>query len=382
MLCFHFQIRRLAFFDNRNSSHVTVVFNCMYNDIDIGTSTMEKLYALIIYHREDTYSPCIPLEYWASSSGSLRNQTREIWHNFVLRTETGILHHEIPILARLSTDPNCFSSSDTIPIKDNRTERVYTYGVCLHKSIFNLTDSQQLVHWVELNLALGVEIMTIYLQYVPESFYTIMLPYIRQGIVEVLDWGLKPPLIPSYTKFWGQTSVITECHYRNLYRVKYLGLYDLDEFIIPQENLTIPEMIKSIEKDSKVLNASSYVIYNAFFYLREQPLPELNQPIDRCPEMEWPRYYTYTVRSRRPTSQHPYHKIIIKPKAVISAWTHWVNKHMDGYTKEHRVSERVALTQHYRHPEKKPLTPDYIVSFTISRYFNKTVQGIIDHVCH
>lgn len=53
---------------------------------------------------------------------------------------------------------------------------------------------------------------------VSESYYTIMTPSIKEGIVEVLYWNFKPPLISSYTtKDWGQTGTIKECIYRNLY---------------------------------------------------------------------------------------------------------------------------------------------------------------------
>ena len=63
--------------------------------------------------------------------------------------------------------------------------------------------------------------------------------------------SFKPLVIPGYTKDWGQSVVITECVYRNMYRVKYLGLYDIDEYIVPQKVKTILELIYSIEFRSK-----------------------------------------------------------------------------------------------------------------------------------
>ena len=45
-----------------------------------------------------------------------------------------------------------------------------------------------------------------------------MTPYIKEGIVEVLDLNFKPPLISSYTtKDWGQAGTVNECIYHNLY---------------------------------------------------------------------------------------------------------------------------------------------------------------------
>uniref|UniRef100_A0A1X7SMB0 Glycosyltransferase family 92 protein n=1 Tax=Amphimedon queenslandica TaxID=400682 RepID=A0A1X7SMB0_AMPQE len=210
-------MRRLSFHDTRNSSYPSVVFNCMYDDRP-ELPHLRKLYSLLTFRNEST--ACYPLEYWASCGGhpAARNRSLEIYYNYILRTESSV--PEPPLHGQISFDPECRSLSKTIPIKDNTTNKNYTYAVCLHKSIYNLTEPEMLVHWVELNLALGVEFMTIYLQnrYIPESYYTLMIPYIKRGIVEVLDWGLKPPVIPGYTKFWGQTAVINECLYRNMYR--------------------------------------------------------------------------------------------------------------------------------------------------------------------
>ena len=75
----------------------------------------------------------------------------------------------------------CKELSDTIPIKDNRTDKTYTYGVCLHKDLYKLKEPKMLVHWVKLNLAFEVEIITIYLQNVSESYYSMVIPYIERN---------------------------------------------------------------------------------------------------------------------------------------------------------------------------------------------------------
>ncbi|XP_019853540.1 PREDICTED: galactan beta-1,4-galactosyltransferase GALS3-like isoform X3 [Amphimedon queenslandica] len=382
-------MRRLGFHDTRNSSYPSVVFNCMYDDRP-ELPHLRKLYSLLTF--TNGLAACYPLEYWASCGGhpAARNRSVEIYYNYILRTESSI--PEPPLHGQISFDPECRSLSKTIPIKDNTTNKNYTYAVCLHKSIYNLTEPEMLVHWVELNLALGVEFMTIYLQngYIPESYYKLMIPYIKRGIVEVLDWGLRPPVIPGYTKFWGQTAVINECLYRNMYRVKYLGLYDIDEFIIPQKLKTVPELLKEVEANStKATASSSYVARNVFYYDRQKALPELKQryandtiaQTAQCPGMKLPRYYTFTVRNDFDHFQHRYNKIIIKTAAVIAVWTHWTQKWMNGYTGEYHLSTNDALVQHYRIPDKYPLTNFIVTTFSMSRYFNETLKGIIRNVC-
>ena len=386
-------MRRLAFHDTRDPSHHSVVFNCMYDDrVDLPSlsdknqdrSNLTKLYTLITFKTHS--ARCFPLEYWAHNGDRQRERERykETYYNYILRTASSV--NGEPIFAQISTDKYCKGLSDFIPIKDNRTEKTYTYGVCLHQSLYNLTQPEMLVHWVELNLALGAELMTVYLQndYISDTYYTLMIPYIKKGIVEVLDWGFKPPIIPGYTKVWGQTAVITECIYRNMYRMKYLGLNDLDEFFVPQKVKTIPEMIRRLEKGffkgRKARRASSFNFNNVYFHKRDKILPELNiSSISKdCPRMELPRYYTFTARSS-PIQPLYYHKIIVRPRAVISAWIHWVNVPLKGYSHKFTVSISDGVSQHYRVPEidiKNPKT-----TFIISQYFNETLIGIKRELC-
>ena len=382
-------MRRLAFYDTRDPSHHSVVFNCMYDDrVDRPSlsnknqdmSNLTKLYTLITFKTHS--ARCFPLEYWAHNGHRIsRKLFKETYYNYILRTASSV--NDEPTFAQISTDKNCSDLSDYIPIKDNRTEKTYTYGICLHQSLYNLTQPEVLVHWVELNLALGAEFMTVYLQndYISEAYYTLMIPYIKKGIVEVLDWGFKPPIIPGYTKAWGQTAVITECIYRNMYRTKYLGLNDLDEFFVPQKVKTIPEMIRRLEKRFfKARKASSFNFKNIYFHKRGKILPELkNSSISKdCPGMELPHYYTFTARNSFIQPLH-YHKIIVRPRAVISAWIHWVNAPLKGYTRHFAVSISDGVSQHYRVPEKKIMRPQ--TKFIISRYFNETLTGIKRELC-
>ena len=374
-------MRRLAFHDTRRSSQPRVVFNVMYDDRPDGRNRI-KLFTILEF--KNASSSCLPLEYWAMNSAKLgvRKRFKENYFNHIMRTVADI--QEAPLYAQISTTNDCKELSDTIPIKDNRTEKTYTYGVCLHKGLYDLKEPEMLVHWIELNLALGAEIITIYLQNVPESYYTMVIPYIKRGVVEVLDWGLRPPLIPEYTKDWGQTGTITECVYRNLYRVKYLGLYDIDEFIVPQRVKKVPEMINIIEtRHPEAIKASSYHVENCYFYKTANQLPELNHfsLLSSCPCMKLPRFYTFVLKSFKTNLPDYYGKLIVKPKKVYSVWMHYIWKWMDGYTKDYHIPMEDALVHHYRVPIDLPPRYQNATTFLISRYFNDTVEGIVKNAC-
>ena len=352
-------------------SHITVIFNSMHDD----RKPKPSLYVLLIYKNRPPI--CYKLEYWLKSGFLDLGKFREYYVNYVLRTNKSLNDFESPIYALVGSKSDCRDVIPTnISIQDNdQLDSNLTFGVCLHKALFNLNDPQLLVDWVELNIALGAEIITVYLQDVTESYYTAMLPYIEKGIVEVLDWNMKPPLVPGYTKDWGQTGTVTECIYRNINRVKYLALIDLDEFIIPQQNSSVPELMVELEKLTASHNPSSYIFYNAWMYNDGISLPEVNIST-KCSNMKWPRYYTHTLMAN-PILAHKrfhWHKIIVKPEAVNIAWYHWVLSYQVGYTESYTVPPQYGLTFHYRDPVKLRIRSTR--TYTVRRFFNQTLQHL------
>ena len=358
----------------------------MHDDRQPNKST---LYAHITY--KDKSSICVEMEYWTQSGSLDKGVFKEYWVAYVLRNKHAILSTEAPLMASISTNSSCHITTHTIPIQSDTLGKKFTYGVCLHQPLHNFSDPQLLVDWVELNLALGAEIITVYLQNVPESFYTLILPYIKRGVVEVIDWKLKPPLIDGYTKCWGQVGTINECIYRNLYRVKYVALIDIDEFIVPQKKQNMTEVLHNLE----ILrpNASSYTFMNIYFTKDGVSLPELKSSI-KCHNMSWPRYFTFTLQCADPEIEAKlfhWHKIVIKPQAVIGAWVHSPTNVLPSYDFTYYVPVDIGLTHHYRVSNKKERfrrkfcrskeKPQKKRSFTISTYFSQTFKGIMETIC-
>uniref|UniRef100_A0A1X7UM41 Uncharacterized protein n=1 Tax=Amphimedon queenslandica TaxID=400682 RepID=A0A1X7UM41_AMPQE len=133
-------VRRLGFHDTRNSSYPSVVFNCMYDDRS-ELPHLRKLYSLLTFRNRST--ACYLLEYWVAIGDlGARERYQEIYFNYILRTKEKIT--EAPVHGQISIHSNCSFLSRTIPIKDNTTNKNYTYAVCLHKSIYNLTEPEML----------------------------------------------------------------------------------------------------------------------------------------------------------------------------------------------------------------------------------------------
>ena len=337
-----------------------------------------ELYALLDYNKRS--SLCVKLVV-RTQVGPVVPKWHQFWVSYLLKTSSKI-PTEIPLQIKLSTNPQCVNLSVSFPVQSDTASKNYTFGICLHQPLYNLKDPQSLIDWIELNLALGAEIITVYFQSVPKSFYDILLPYINANIVEVLDWNINA-VLSGYTSAWGQVGLINECIYRNLYRVKYLALTDIDEFIIPQQKkyVKITDLLPVLERSSP--KAASYVFFHTMFWSDGVSLPDVKYAV-KCDKMKWPHYVTYTLRTGDPivdAKSHPNHKVIVKPQAMISADVHAVRLVKNGYTSHYDVPINVGLMFHYRFRPRYKIPKKKKRSFLMSRYFNQTLQGIQSHIC-
>lgn len=237
-----------------------------------------------------------------------------------------------------------------------------------------------LVDWVELNKELGAEIITVYFQDVREPMYNILKPYIKSGLVEVLDWSMKKPTIEEYTFCFGQSAVINECIWRNMYRVKYLGLFDIDEFIVPGLNYRrCPEMLQYLEKLKKTVPASAYHFRNTYWFEDNVTVPEAKN-IKVCSKMRLPRYFKRTQRATHP-EKYGSDKLIVKPKAVNSVQVHYVVDRQKGYGPEYIVPNDVGLSHHYRKPYRMPNFTPHEYSGIMGRYMAQVLPRIQEQMC-
>ena len=44
----------------------------------------------------------------------------------------------------------------------------------------------------------------------------------------------------------GLFAALNDCLYRNMWKFNYLLLIDLDEFVVPRQNRTLPQMIRQV----------------------------------------------------------------------------------------------------------------------------------------
>ena len=211
--------------------------------------------------------------------------------------------------------------------------------------------------------------------------YDVLKPYIADGLVEVIDWNLMNPTVPiTYTRDLGQSGVINECIYRNMNRVKYLALTDIDEFIVPESKFEkIGEMMKYLEETTKSKPVSAYRFLNTYYFEDPVSVPQVKE-VSLCPSMKLPRYFRRTQRATH-AEKYGSDKLIVKPTAVNVAQVHFVVDNQKEYEAEYLVPNDIGRSNHYRWPYRmNGLTP-HEYSDIMGRYAASVIPKIKSVMC-
>ena len=91
--------------------------------------------------------------------------------------------------------------------------------------------------WIEWHLAHGVDQFFIYDNESTDDTKDILEPYIKQGIVDYKPW-------PGYRM---QLAAYDDCLEQHRFDARWIAFIDLDEFIVPVQDATIPDFLKRFE---------------------------------------------------------------------------------------------------------------------------------------
>lgn len=91
--------------------------------------------------------------------------------------------------------------------------------------------------WIEWHRKKGVERFYIYDNESTDNTKEVLKPYIAEGIVEYNYWPGKKQQLATYD----------DCFARHRFDTRWIAVIDLDEFIVPVVNKTIPEFLRPLE---------------------------------------------------------------------------------------------------------------------------------------
>ena len=257
-------------------------------------------------------------------------------------TGSGCSESEIPLSVAMSSGQNCDSKSEAIPVQDCRLKQVESrkkkLGVC-PSPVYN-EDKQDIVEFIEMNKALGVNLVTLYLM---PGLNKSMIQFLREryskdGTLEMFQW--REMYMNKIVHYNAQLLATQDCMYRNMYRVEYLIITDLDELIIPLKHTNYVDMIKSERSHSQDMHSFGFL--NRFFAVNETPAPTL----PNCSGLALPKYFhrTYQLKCAYDYSFRP--KYIVIPYLIIHVAVHDVCQATRG--RPHSVSPAVAILGHFR----------------------------------
>ena len=96
--------------------------------------------------------------------------------------------------------------------------------------------------WIEWHRKMGVEKFYIYDNESTDDTKNILAPYIESGLVEYVFWPGKKQQLPVYD----------DCIDKHRLDARWIAVIDIDEFIVPVKDKSIPEFLKRFEKFSAV----------------------------------------------------------------------------------------------------------------------------------
>lgn len=115
----------------------------------------------------------------------------------------------------------------------------YEFAVC---AIFQ-NEAPYLKEWIEYYKIVGAQHFYLYNNYSEDNYQEVLQPYIDEGIVELIDWEVP------YFQYFGQKRAYMNAINKTKGIVKWLAIVDLDEFVVPKQNDTIPEFLLAFEQE-------------------------------------------------------------------------------------------------------------------------------------
>lgn len=150
-------------------------------------------------------------------------------------------------------------------------KKKYNVSIC---AIFK-NEGTYLKEWIEYHRIVGVEHFYLYNNFSSDDYNTILSPYIENGIVTLIEWEVHQ----------GQISAYNDCIKKYRDTSKWIGFFDLDEFIVPNYNNTVYEFLKEFEQKYPVV-----LLYWKFFGSSGRIIRDTNNLITEDFTISWKKY--------------------------------------------------------------------------------------------
>ncbi|KAL1494409.1 hypothetical protein ABEB36_010012 [Hypothenemus hampei] len=252
----------------------------------------------------------------------------------------------VSVVAKLNSAPSNMLSviNNFDPNWQSNTNTIGKFAVCVKPLHFDYNKELQIMEFIELNRLMGVDHFTFYNHTIGPQVSCILDHYRSEGIITLLPWKL-PMLSQKEIRTEGLFAALNDCLYRSMYRYSHALLVDLDEYIIPNYNTSLPQLINYLNHRLNTRTTGSFSFQNAFFYLQwddDEKVDDFKDPIASN--------LVTLKKTRRKTKLHPHKqrsKYICRPELVIEAGNHFVWEFQPGHGTLN-VPADAAILHHYR----------------------------------
>jgi hypothetical protein len=99
-------------------------------------------------------------------------------------------------------------------------------------------EGRNFTEWIEYHRLIGVTFFSIYDNDSDDETASVLAPYVRDGLAEVIPWPHHP----------GQLRAYNDCVERHRMSAKWIAFIDLDEFIVPPPGVMLPSFLDRYER--------------------------------------------------------------------------------------------------------------------------------------
>ncbi|RXG71058.1 Glycosyltransferase family 92 protein C33H5.2 [Armadillidium vulgare] len=208
------------------------------------------------------------------------------WHPYLITCRGGSKNNSAKVVSLVSYP--CSNPSNALRIinsyktskPNGRSEKKKKLALC-HKFLFNSAQdySYRIIEWLEIAKTFGIDVVTMYMLSAHPNVKKVLNYYEKTGLVKVIQWTNPgdqlnvPSLLKSlydtqrYVMFTDENIPYTDCLLRHISSHDYVGVWDMDEFMIPIEANSIPEMIENALNNWKVLHRGQEMANSPTSYL-------------------------------------------------------------------------------------------------------------------
>jgi len=107
-------------------------------------------------------------------------------------------------------------------------------------------EAPYLREWIEFHRLVGVEKFYLYNNLSQDDFQTVLAPYVKKGIVQLIDWPHSYPDVATWSGI--QLAAYDDCLKLTKGEVRWVAFIDIDEFLFPVRTLKLKDFLKDYRR--------------------------------------------------------------------------------------------------------------------------------------